>query len=63
MRDTNVIVFGAGATKDCGGPLTNEILPEALACDPTLIQQREAIALLRKFLDDRFLPTAQSKEP
>jgi hypothetical protein len=63
MRDTTVIVFGAGATKDCGGPLTNEILPEALASDPTLIQQQEAIALLTKFLDDRFLPTAQSKKP
>lgn len=26
-----VVVFGAGATKACGGPLTNEILPDAYA--------------------------------
>jgi hypothetical protein len=26
-----VVVFGAGATKACGGPLTNGILPEVLA--------------------------------
>ncbi len=26
---STVFVFGAGATKACGGPLTNEILPEA----------------------------------
>jgi hypothetical protein len=63
MRDTTVIVFGAGATKDCGGPLTNEILHDALASDPTLIQQQDAIALLRQFFDDRFLPTGQRKRP
>ena len=27
MRTETVLIFGAGATKACGGPLTNEILP------------------------------------
>jgi hypothetical protein len=35
-----VVVFGAGATKACGGPLTDEILPDALALRNTL--EREA---------------------
>jgi hypothetical protein len=54
VRDTPVIVFGAGATKDCGGPLTNEILHQAFNADPTLLAQQEAIQLLRQFLDDNF---------
>jgi hypothetical protein len=54
MRDTPVIIFGAGATKDCGGPLTNDILPEAFKADPSLLQQQEAIKLLRDFLDQCF---------
>ena len=32
--DRKVFVFGAGATKECGGPLTNEILPSAFASLP-----------------------------
>ncbi len=28
MNNRTVVVFGAGATKACGGPLTNEILPD-----------------------------------
>ena len=55
MRDTPVIVFGAGATKDCGGFLTNEILHEAFKADPTLAPQQQAIQLLREFLDENFL--------
>lgn len=54
MRDTPVIIFGAGATKDCGGPLTNEILPQALASEVTLTVQQDALHLLRQFLDDNF---------
>jgi hypothetical protein len=54
VRDTPVIVFGAGATKACGGPLTNEILREAFKAGPTLLPQQEAIQLLRTFLDENF---------
>ena len=28
-RDKTVVIFGAGATKACGGPLTSEILPQS----------------------------------
>jgi hypothetical protein len=54
MRDIPVLVFSAGATKDCGGPLTNEILAEAFKSDPSLLQQQEALALLQQFLDENF---------
>ena len=59
-----VVVFGAGATKACGGPLTNEILPHAY--DPAIRQamerdgykdviQREGYAdLLDEFLVNNF---------
>ena len=30
MSNKPVIILGAGATKACGGPLTDEILPAAL---------------------------------
>jgi hypothetical protein len=61
MRDATVIVFGAGATKDCGGPLTNEILPEAIASQFNLALQKDSIDLLKKFLDDCFMPAMQSQ--
>lgn len=54
MRDTPVIIFGAGATKDCGGPLTSEILHEAFQASPTQALQWDAIQLLKRFLDDNF---------
>src|SRR5438876_632428 len=48
-----VVLLGAGATKACGGPLTDEILPEALggALD---ISKPELLAPLRAFLRDVF---------
>jgi SIR2-like domain len=54
VRDTPVIIFGAGATKDCGGPLTNEILHEAFQASPNQPLQLDAIQLLQRFLDDNF---------
>ena len=30
MSSKPVVILGAGATKACGGPLTDEILPAAL---------------------------------
>jgi hypothetical protein len=46
-----VVIFGAGATKACGGPLTNEIPPQAF--EPTVRSEiaREGYDdLLERFL-------------
>jgi hypothetical protein len=62
-RNTTVIVFGAGATKDCGGPLTNEILHGAFQAELAQSQQREKIKLLQQFLTENFpLVRAESKD-
>ncbi len=63
MRDTPVIIFGAGATKDCGGPLTNEILPEALASNVTYTMQQDALTLLQAFLNENFPAVAPLQRP
>lgn len=56
-----VVIFGAGATKACGGPLTNEILPQAF--EPIVRQEIEReyyIDLLDNFLIQNFhLPQKQ----
>ena len=39
MSENTVVIFGAGATKACGGPQTNDILPDAY--DPVLRAQIE----------------------
>ena len=60
-----LVILGAGATKACGGPLTDEILPAALngkmAHDDqkTLVADREELlGLTRDFLSDCFnVPT------
>lgn len=56
-----IIILGAGATKACNGPLTDEILPAALngamAHDDqrTLVEDREELlSLARDFLSDCF---------
>lgn len=54
MRDIPVVISGAGATKDCGGPLTNEILHGAFQADLSLSQQEAKIALVKQFLNDNF---------
>jgi hypothetical protein len=61
MPEKPVIILGAGATKACGGPLTDEILPAALnghmAHDDqkTLVADREELLhLTREFLADSF---------
>lgn len=61
MRDGTVVIFGAGATKACGGPLTNEILPYAFkhARD---IERENFLELLESFLVENFhLPKQQSR--
>ena len=53
MLGRTVVVFGAGATRACGGPLTNEILPDLLAKRGTL--EREGyLKLVELFLVDIF---------
>jgi hypothetical protein len=60
MRDKPIIILGAGATKACGGPLTDDILAAALNGQmehdaKTLIQDREELLqLTSRFLADCF---------
>ena len=63
MRDIPVLIFGAGATADCGGPLTNEILPKAFKTVPSLLEQQEALKLLQQFLDKNFPLLTQRSAP
>jgi hypothetical protein len=62
MAAKTVVIFGAGATKACGGPLTNEILPQAF--EPAVrikIERENYLDLLERFLVDAFhLPQQQS---
>jgi hypothetical protein len=62
MTPKVVVLFGAGATKACGGPLTNEILPQAF--EPRVrseIEREYYIDLLDRFLVENFhLPTKQA---
>ena len=46
-----VIILGAGATKECGGPLTNEILPKAFSI---LGIEEDSLRVLGDFLKDQF---------
>ena len=57
MSERTVAIFGAGATKSCGGPLTNEILPQAFALDEVL-QREDFFPTIEEFLVSNFhLPT------
>ncbi len=63
MNNRTIVVFGAGATKACGGPLTNEILPDALASRRHLARQ-DHIDLLETFLVENFnLPAPSERAP
>ncbi|UCG50281.1 MAG: hypothetical protein JSU94_10900 [Phycisphaerales bacterium] len=69
MDEKPIIVLGAGATKACGGPLTDEILPAALNGEmahddrTTLVEDREELlALASDFLQDCFnVPLGREK--
>lgn len=50
---STVVIFGAGATKACGGPMTNEILPDAFGSSRN-ISNKEHLRLLEKFLVQNF---------
>jgi hypothetical protein len=55
-----VIILGAGATKECGDPLTNEILPQAFSI---LGIEEDSLSVLGEFLKDQFYVrfTAQNR--
>jgi len=62
MACNTIVLFGAGATKACGGPLTNEILPQAfeLGVRPD-IEREDYINLQEQFLIENFhLPQQQA---
>lgn len=53
MPKNPVVIFGAGATKACGGPLTGEILPEIFGHKDE-IEREGFIELLEEFLIKSF---------
>ncbi len=55
MQNT-VIIFGAGATKACGGPMTNEIMRRAFD-NPGEIEREDFLACVQEFLADNFSPS------
>lgn len=50
---STVVIFGAGATKACGGPMTNEILVDAFR-ERDHIQREDFLDLLDQFLIQNF---------
>ena len=56
MNTDTIVVFGAGATKACGGPLTAEILPQAFVPNVRkAIQRQDYMKLLDDFLGTKDL--------
>jgi len=69
MAERPIIILGAGATKACGGPLTNEILPAAMngqmdhSNQNAIVQDREELLrLTHRFLCDCF-NVPKNKQP
>ena len=63
MRTETVLIFGAGATKACGGPLTNEILPRAFELQE-FINREDFLTTLGDFLRENFhLPERGGRPP
>ena len=63
MATKTVVLFGAGATKACGGPLTNEIIPQAF--DPAVltgIEREQYLHLVDSFLVENFHLPQQPSE-
>ncbi len=62
MPGRTVVIFGAGATKACGGPLTSEILPEALAHAAEIGHGFDYLPRVEQFLVDNFsLPRSRRR--
>jgi hypothetical protein len=56
MAGKTVVVLGAGATKACGGPLTDEILPWALGASPVgaVWDREDLLQLMQEFVGEFF---------
>ncbi len=54
--ENTVIIFGAGATKACGGPMTNEILRRAFD-NAAEIEREDFLTRVREFIDENFFPS------
>lgn len=50
---STIVIFGAGATKACGGPMTNEILVDAFR-ERQHIQRENFLGILDQFLVENF---------
>jgi len=53
MDSTTVVIFGAGATKACGGPLKNEIISRGFD-SAYHIDREDFLVKLHEFLNDNF---------
>lgn len=62
MSEQTVVVFGAGATKACGGPLTAEILKRAFQ-NEYAIDREDFLGTLQGFLSSNFHETGPEEYP
>ena len=56
MKENSVFIFGAGASKACGGPLTDEILYDAF-CDEAvraILERPKDVEFVRECLSEHF---------
>lgn len=62
MESNTVVIFGAGATKACGGPLTNEIIARGFD-NAYNIDREDFLATLKKFIDQNFFSSQPDSFP
>lgn len=62
MDSKTVVIFGAGATKACGGPLTNEIISRGFASEYH-IDREGYLDTLNKFIAENFFQIDQETYP
>ncbi|MCP4076280.1 MAG: hypothetical protein GY744_08855 [Gammaproteobacteria bacterium] len=62
MDSNTVVIFGAGATKACGGPLTNEILFRGFT-NEYQIDREDFLGILNSFLTDNFFSSVPETYP
>lgn len=62
MDNKTVVVFGAGATKACGGPLTNEIIFEGFESGYQ-IDREDFLVTLHQFIEDNFFGIEEGEYP
>lgn len=62
MDSKTVVIFGAGATKACGGPLTNEIIAKGFD-NEYAIDREDFLGTLNEFIGDNFFQINQETYP